>query len=245
MTDKLSIDEFMIAIDAVTAGKIQALVDDGKYKTHDDFLNDFGKEGVEFRFQFSIMNLVKDSPNEDWFFWSEYDRLAGYRKMQVTGAIISSFDAVIHEMNDDPDKLKYGKKLFLQMISDEEEIDSAYYNKDDFNSVLWEKGYNDYLMCRDKFSEIDEPNISDESTPIETGIEYVVKKFDDIVSNRPAAVCVNFATAVLSNSVFTDPKDRYYYQTKAPIIVKLEGHHLTLHSLFIEEFFRKIQDSAF
>lgn len=40
MTDKLSIDEFMIAIDAVTAGKIQALVDDGKYQTHDDFLND-------------------------------------------------------------------------------------------------------------------------------------------------------------------------------------------------------------
>src|SRR5262249_54832845 len=78
---------------------------------HDKLLGALGEEGERWRVVFP--RIVSAVEREGYFFWSEYDRMAGYRKMQVLGSLLSTFDAAIEDLRRDRSTLLCVHNEFL------------------------------------------------------------------------------------------------------------------------------------
>lgn len=74
---------------------------EARFKHHDALTLKLGMTGTDLRFRIStVSHLHKKRP----FFWSEDDRVAGYRKLQLLGAILSTIDAALEELARDEAK---------------------------------------------------------------------------------------------------------------------------------------------
>ena len=69
--------------------------------------------GEDLRFTMAPLATGLVSPAGTQFFWGEYDRLSGYRKMQVWGAVFSSLDCAVALLKSDGD---YRRRLICFLL---------------------------------------------------------------------------------------------------------------------------------
>ena len=65
-------------------------------KEHDKYLHRLGLHGADYRIPFEP--ILKSGTMGYPFFWSEYDRISGYRKMQLYGSIYSSLIEAVEKI---------------------------------------------------------------------------------------------------------------------------------------------------
>lgn len=196
---------------------------------HDERLRRVGEGGDLWRIRFPRLpgRLKRREP----FFWSEHDRMAGYRKMQFWGSIFSSIDAVIENLRSDREALLEAKMLLLQSGAEEgERVPSVMVASDGEFVELFERGYEDYRACRDTIKNLEHSSHDGDVVDVAQALEEIVRAMLSFVHDRPAHVCVALATLHIRAHRLVDPQDRYLFREHAAVVTELDGDLGLLHS---------------
>lgn len=212
-----------------------------KYKEysidHDKILENLGLNGNDFRK--IIPKLAGEFVYGDTFYWSEYDRLSGYRKMQLLGSLFSTIDSYIELMKNDDSLLFKVKNEFLIEISQTKTISEKilydFYNL----KIFFDESYNDYQSCKSKIIEIEHSSNLGEVYDIDDSILEVSEKIDKIFEHKKGKFCVYLATLLMLKSSSYSAKNRYFFRHHVPITLKLEDDTKILNEEFIKAMINK------
>jgi len=176
-------------------------------------------------------------PIDTYLFWSENDRLAGFRKAQIHGAIFSSYDAAIEVLKSDGEKLKTTIAMQLAIIAKDE---TPQCDVGTSAGTLWEffqQGYDDYQQCRERLRDCAaEFDRGGEVADFSPELSAVTKLQDEVIGDRPAKWAHLLADTYMKKLGSIDPADRYFFENHAPTLVRLTGlmalpHELTMQFL--------------
>ena len=208
-------------------------------KKHDINLRKVGLDGEHYRFIIPKIKTHFKLINKEQFFWSEYDRLAGYRKMQLMGSIVSSVNSALTVLSEDNEIFELVRKTLLLEALEKNDIKKEIWNDSIQTKKLFLESYEDYKSILPEIENIkDESNIG-KVVDIDKDIENLVNKILDITDKRKAKICLTFAITFLLNLGGINAVDRYYFSHHVPLITKLEGKALLLNQKFIEFFQKK------
>lgn len=216
---------------------------------HDKLLRALGEEGERWRVDFP--RIVSAVEREGYFFWSEYDRMAGYRKMQVLGSLLSTFDAAIEDLHRDRSALLRVRNDFLGDVAQRlqagqcgPDLTPAVAKDQDSFVALFERAYQDYLGCRDEVRRIEHPTNRGETKDIEAELAAANARLWQVVSERDAQYAVECALYHLEASHDMDPADPFPFSTHAPVVVELDGGFRLFHEMVMRHLADVVQRRA-
>jgi hypothetical protein len=203
---------------------------------HDKLLLALGEGGERWRVVFPrIISVVE---REGYFFWSEYDRMAGYRKMQVLGSFLSMLDAAIEDLHRDRSALLRVRNDLLGDVAQQLEagqtgpdLTPAVTNDKHSFVALFEHAYQAYLGCREELQRIELPTNYGETEDIEAEVAAVNARLWEVVRERDAQYAVWCAVNHLEASHDMDLADPYPFSTHAAVVVDLEGGLRLFHDM--------------
>jgi hypothetical protein len=209
-------------------------------REHERLLQKIGEAGRAWRFTFPRLNTRFD--REGYFFWSEFDRLAGYRKFKIVGSYVSSIEAVLKTLREDQESMRRAKAHFLAMIAEmrAQGVEGPAVTPEvlaDRGTLdrLFEESYEDYLQCRDQLAAIDHPTTRGEEGNIEEDIRQVVERIHQVIDGRPAKACVLLALSFIETERIVDPEDQYHLDAHAPVVVELDGGYRRMSECVMAE----------
>jgi hypothetical protein len=213
----------VMAQDAVREGRYRSYC-----KAHDDILRAWGLTGADYRVEFPPLNSpVK---GEGYFFWSEKDRMAGFRKLQLHGAIFSSIHETIELLQRDKDKLTLTLTVLLGYLAPRYNLPGTPERALPVLIKLFPSWYRDYQDCKGELE------LCAEGLAQKGQIENLRDEFDELISvygklinKRPAKMAVITATTYLQRFGSLDPTDRYYFDAHAPMLACLKGTAAIMH----------------
>ncbi len=164
------------------------------------------------------------------FFWSEMDRMAGYRKMQVHGSFFSSIDSTIRLLKLNRSALEAAVRVHVAEVAQKAGLPQPVDKCEMRLAAAFPEAYQDYFTLRDALKEsgVDVSVRSDVNTEAE--FEEVLRGYERLVANRPAKLALFLATAYIMRFASSDPCDRYYFREHAPRVVRLQGRMDLMHS---------------
>lgn len=205
---------------------------------HDRLAHRLGLRGEDLRFE--LPELRPGGHSEPPFFWSDRDRLCGYRKMQLWGAIFSTLDAMIEELANDPRLLdvariamlsnaaEQGGEIPVQFASDQRGFAAAY--------AGWQA---DYQLVRPKLVALDHPTHTGAVGELEAAIRDLTAEQLAVVEGRPARLCIAAASAFIGATHQINPSDRYLFEDHAAALVPLEGPFARTHEHVMRALLRR------
>lgn len=167
------------------------------------------------------------------FIWTESDRLAGYRKLEFFGSIVSTFLAIGELLLDDPIKLNETLGRAIDEHSTLEKgteisyslriqiMNSFEYFNTTFASELEEKIKNVEINNSLEFD-------------LETELTKVISLLKNTKGYSNAQPAINIISYHMKNTVIS-PSSRYFYKGHVPLCLALEGDEKYLNSIFIEK----------
>ncbi|MEN2398367.1 hypothetical protein GKZ90_0001145 [Flavobacterium sp. MC2016-06] len=206
--------------------------DYSKYKfNHEKICGKMGFDADSLRIQLSDLNTIITSDQK--FIWAESDRLAGYRKFEFFGSIISTLFATGEFLSENPLALNETIRKAIYELTDldaETEIPDETKQKikasfDYFNSVFSlnfeEKVITTKIEINDVFDLVTETN-------------KAILKLKSIKGYNNAQMAINITSYYMREKVFS-PSSRYFYKGFAPVCLPLENDEKYLHTLFLEQ----------
>ncbi|MBK9140533.1 MAG: hypothetical protein IPM17_17565 [Verrucomicrobia bacterium] len=195
---------------------------------HDEILQTWGVNGSDYRMEFPPLN----SPikGEGYFFWSEKDRMAGFRKLQLHGAILSSIHETLELLQRDKDRLTLTLAVLLGYLAPRYNLPGTPERALPMLIRMFPTWYKDYRECQKELEACAEglaqggevENLRDE-------LDDLVSVFGKVLNKRPAKMAMITATTYLQRFGSLDPADRYYFDAQAPVLACLEGTAATVH----------------
>jgi hypothetical protein len=201
-------------------------------EAHDRLLSSWGLDGSRFR---RVLPALPSAIGGDYFFWSEHDRTAGYRKMQLYGSLFSSFDATVGLLKEDLTARRVATRLLAAIMLSDGPFSGSLADLIDCIESRFDASHADYLLCRDELERCgDGAAKGGMITDYDAEIRPLLKAYSDLVDKRAAKEVLLLASAYLDRFGPSDPDDRYYYKTHAPILVELTGHAAATHVVAME-----------
>ena len=212
---------------------------EGRYQTfcdaHDSACDRLGVEGKRFRVAFPVLNFECRSDQE--FFWSENDRLAGYRKMQFFGAIFSSIVGIVEDIHRD-ERLRSAVRLrFLEVgamgrVVDETAIAQAVQDNRVFTE-FFEEGYQDFVSWSQEAATLAFASNLGVISDSDAAFEEITTRLTEMLRGRPAERCVKLAL-VWAQVGEVDPRNQHHFRGHVPVVSRLDDELLPLHHAFLE-----------
>ena len=166
---------------------------DSHVDAHNKLIESLGETGDAYRFLFPP--VASKFEREGYFFWSENDRLAGYRKLQTFGAYLSAIDATIDRIRTDPATRRRAHAEVVAQIEDTpgyggvgSEAVAEIVGDGGVADRMFEKSVRDYEQCRVDVQQIVVSTAKGEEADIEAEINEAVTRFHQIVDPRPAKI---------------------------------------------------------
>ena len=184
-------------------------------KAHDKLWKVWGRTtGEEFRWPLkSLPSTLIDEP----FFWSEHDRTAGYRKMQLHGSMFSLVDTAVKQLYDE-----------IRKSADEAGIGEAH-------ARSFEDSYRDYQACREELERCANDHARGGAIDdFDTAMEQIRHRCIEILGNRPAERVVKMAFAYSWCSGPLASANRYHFKDHAPVLFELKGAAAATHRIVME-----------
>lgn len=201
---------------------------------HDDHLRAWGRRGEEFRQEFP--QLVSALPFEGEFFWSEKDRVAGWRKLQLHGAMFSSIDATIDLLTKNAEQLDAALQLVIVEIASTKELPSSPAQSLKTMREMFFESCEAYSQRRDELircaDELAAGGMVDDFDSALHDLHDIYEKAGIEKGKEKMATCV--ALMFMKRMGSFDPADRYYFKTHAPIVVPLRGRMSRTNQLAID-----------
>jgi hypothetical protein len=213
----------VVAQDAVREERYQSYCE-----THDEILQTWGVTGADYRAEFPPLN----SPikGEGYFFWSEKDRMAGFRKLQLHGAILSSIHEALEILQRDNDRLTLTLTVLLGYLAPQHDMPDTPERVLPMLVRMFPTWYQDYRECQEELEACVEGLAQGgEVENLRGEFDDVVTVFESVINKRPAKMAVITATTYLQRLGSLDPADRYYFDAQAPILASLKGTAAIAH----------------
>lgn len=202
-------------------------------KDHDARLQRLGLQGKAMRFALPELKSRFKLPTP--FFWGERDRLAGYRKMQLWGAIFSSLDEALKALSESPETLDRARDMCLATVAKDGAAVSDKVARDRYTfSQMFRESYTDYLEIRPTLAGLDDDSHERVAEGVEQPVHALVAKMLEIVNSRKAKLAVTTASVYQRLSHQIEPADRYYYDDHAPAVANLQGGYARAHVRLLE-----------
>lgn len=202
---------------------------------HDALAGRAGVAGGDFRFVFPGLATRFPRARGHYFFWSEHDRTAGYRKAQPLGMMVSSVAAAVETLADDDDALR---AAWLRLTEDRAEmIPGAFARVIDLGTTAGVAAARSaFTASREAFRQslpeieaIDHPSNRGEVDDPAGLLQDICRAIVTVADRHGAALCVSLAVSHLRGRPGVDPEDRYHFRNHAPVIVELGEHAQGYH----------------
>lgn len=201
---------------------------------HDTHIRKWGRNGSEFRQEFPA--IVSALPQDGEFFWAEKDRIAGWRKFQLHGAMFSSIDASINLLKNDPDALNQALSLSLAEIAESKTIPTSPEKafqvlREMFleSCAAYEKRRDELRYCADTLAA---GGIVEDYEAALQGMHEIYRNAG--IEEGEEKIAISVALMFMKRMGSVDPTDRYYFKNHAPIIVPLHDRMRRPHDLTME-----------
>jgi hypothetical protein len=195
---------------------------------HDLLLRRLGEDGSAWRFTFPRLDTRVE--REGYFFWSEFDRLAGYRKFKIVGSYVSSIRAILKTLTTDREAMRRARVHLLATVAQDRasggaapEVTPAALADGGVIDRLFTESYHDYLQCEKQLEQLEDSTNRGEVGDIVEDIRRVTEKIHAVIDGRPARTSVILALAYSQTEQIVDPEDPYHLDGHAPAVVDLGG----------------------
>ena len=168
-------------------------------------------------------------------FWSERDRMAGYRKMQYLGGMFADLDNAIEELMRDPEALRIAQRLFCEHGAGGHEVTDVVVNDTDGFRRVYAESYRDYQTCRAELERIEHPTNLGEGSDPARDFRELVNEYKRILGGRPARLCANVAEIWSWENRRCDSESQYPFSDHVPVVRKLEGGQALLHEMLVHK----------
>ena len=216
---------------AILSSRASSFVRFDKFRVdHDAYLRIWGRDGSEFRQEFPAL------PLDGEFFWAENDRIAGWRKFQLHGAMFSTVNATIDILKNNPDNLAEAISLSLSQIARDKPLPSSPSNAFQTLSEMFHESCEVYESRREEFSRCaDGIAAGGIVEDFGSALENMCTLYQEAgIEEGEEKVAIYLALTFMLRMGSVDPADRYYFKNHAPIIVKLDGRERRPHDLVME-----------
>ena len=207
---------------------------------HDDVIRRLGEDGTAYRFVFPA--LASRFPRNGYFFWSEHDRLAGFRKSQTFGAYLSALEAAIDRIRTDPTARRRARqKVVAQIAADPQfagadpAITAGLLADGGELDKQFEESCEDYEQCKAEIHRIEPATARGADANVEAELKEVVARLHEIVDPRPAKVCVLMALFLMESEQEFDAPNPYYLAGHAPAVCELGGSFARMSGYVVDE----------
>lgn len=208
---------------------------------HDQLLKPWGRDGIDFRQRFpssqsSLMNRE--------FFWSEDDRITGWRKLQLHGSYFSSIDEAINTLANDESSLNRAIELYIATAAGIEPIPTSLEDAMKWGCEFFFESYQAYQERREVFQRCaDELSSGGLAEDFESSLKAVLDKYQEAgFDEGEEGFAIKTAMFYLQRMGSFDPSDRYYFKSHAPIVVPLDGRMRRPHELTVEYIDRRLEE---
>ena len=190
---------------------------------HDHMARRMGTNGEKLRVPFPPLNantIICEQP----FFWSEHDRLAGYRKMQHLGSVLGSIFAVVDDLKINPVAFEQARLLFLEDVAKAQNPDDETFatcvGEQQLFREFFEEALPDYEDWKREAENIDLASNAGVVGDVESAFMAVSDAIFASTTGRKARVCVTLAV-LLIRATESDPRTQYYFRGHVPVISEL------------------------
>lgn len=223
---------YPIALMGTTSDKSNGFI---RFKTHhDELVKIMGIPEDKRRFIVPQIETHFKLENEDQFFWSEYDRLAGYRKMQLLGSMVSSIKLAAEILKSNDYFLEMTKRITILNASDHINISENTWNDKSEIKKIFSSSFEDFTSILPQIEKIENDSNIGKISDIDDDIEDIVNSILSIVNGRKAKFCVVLSINFLAFYGGINPANRYYFKTHVPVTQKLVGVSCILNKKFID-----------
>lgn len=174
------------------------------------------------------------------FFWSENDRLAGYRKYQPLGSIVSAIDEAATLLSEDREEFE--KALFLALVQLESggirilphELGDPRAHYEDYKSSFdsYKKDVRARLLAASYCTNTDP--FADHRSIRPTVADLI----DGVAKGTPAYAALVISCAYLANTHAYETPERYPVSVHAPMCRRLAGAEAELHVMLMDRLSR-------
>lgn len=203
-----------------------------QYKSKfDTICKSLGLEHEEFLVELPSLNhtIVTDQR----FIWTEIDRMAGYRKLEFLGSIISTFFAVGEALLEDSNKLNTTLEEAIIEYTDlgsgvvitQEIKESILKSFEYFNSTF-------VIDLEERINSIE--LILNAPFDFESEIAKVLELFKTTKGYTDSQLAINIIGYHMKNKIIS-PSSRYFFKGHVPLCLPLEGDEKYISDLFIGE----------
>ena len=170
----------------------------------------------------------------EYFFWSEQDRLAGYRKTQLHGSMFSSIDDAVEVLRRDSDALQATATILDDQLGLEQTGEGRSTGANAIRA-LFDDAYEDYHACRDELrAAADSTARGDEIGDFDDAMAPLLAQYEQVLDDRRAKLAVCLAATYIRRLGSLDPANRYYFKEHAPILAALDGVAARMHEVAME-----------
>lgn len=190
---------------------------------HDQMACRIGASGEKLRVHFPSLNANTISCEQP-FFWSEHDRLAGYRKMQHLGSVLGSIFAIVDDLKNDLDAFEQVRLLLLRDVARTQNPDddtfAACIGEQRLFREFFEKALPDFENWKREAETIDLTSNAGAVDDVESALMDVSDAIFASTTGRKARVCVTLALLWI-RAAESDPRNQYYFRGHVPVISEL------------------------
>jgi len=196
---------------------------------HSEICTRMGFDSDELRNQMPSLNFSITSNQE--FIWTESDRLAGYRKLEFLGSIVSTFFAVGELLFEDSQKLNevLENAIFQHTSLPTDTVIPNETRQQIINSFQY---FNSSFVIdlEEKIKSFEVINCLDFNFEIE--MSKVIKLFENTNGYHNAQPAINIIGYHIRNAIIS-PSSRYFYKGNVPLCLVLEDDERFLHDIFL------------
>lgn len=202
---------------------------------HDGIASNLGLDGSRFRVVLPVLNEGVIT-SEQKFFWSEQDRLAGYRKMWHLGSVLGSIFDIVEELRTDQALFSVAHTRFLEVAAsngiENNDFDSLWRNGIATLRSMFDGAYPDYLQWKDHVIALEFPSNRGVAEDPERSLDDMSSVIADTAERRPAKICVALAVIWLQ-ATEVDPRKPHRFSGHVPVISDLPDDLRLVSRIFV------------
>ncbi|AZZ37324.1 hypothetical protein CIK05_11160 [Bdellovibrio sp. qaytius] len=203
-------------------------------KFHNSLTKKIGHSGDQLRIIFPA--LGPEEENDQRFFWTENDRLAGYRKMQHFGSVLSSIVEVVDELLVNDDSLKTAHSEIMRLLANEENINDKDWltlTPKSFRDAIQEN-YSAFVDWKKEVITYKFQSNMGECSDTSDSMNEINTALSEKAENTKAKLPVLAALALIKVKE-VNPRDQYYFKDHVPVVSELNNGLELLSEIFISE----------
>ncbi len=168
-------------------------------------------------------------------FWSERDRLTGYRKVQPHAVMFDMLDRTIEELHADEEAFELAVPVVLDFLAEKADLPGHPARSVQALRNIFEEGYSDYHLCREELRESwKKMPRGDEFPNVESALSAVIERYYPIMRGRPALKALQMVASFNDAYGSLDPSDDHWIDGIVPTIAVLEGIAALPHEAVLE-----------